>query len=390
MDAGDPGWLGFGWWGVEHRRPVGERGARATPRRTAAVRPLSGAGFQHRGADERCRTTRSAAYVQALRRTGRRRRGNPDLRGPAGRWRRGADPGPVARCADPRRQRRHLQSQDEQRAQGARGRRPPGRGAVRCGHRARPGRSAAGPRPPWRPGRGSCWRSRRPKRREASRPRSNAPISTGTRRGSCSPPIGWALRWHPAASRCCRGIRCERHRQLARLQPLDRRRLFGRPLGARTGPRDLPGRCHAAAAARQRGRGPTVWRRQVRWARTRLRLPVWPLVLWEPVIGWAASGAAGRSAFSVLGANAAVIVVAGWSSIRSAWLVGREMVHDGAWPVVRDAGGGGGAAARGPGAGADRKCALGPDDLLAGDRFGRPVAGNLPGADEGCRSGKSV
>ena len=30
----------------------------------------------------------------------------------------------------------------------------------------------------------------------------------------------------------------------------------------------------------------TVWRRQVRWARTRLRLPVWPLVLWEPLIGW--------------------------------------------------------------------------------------------------------
>ena len=34
-----------------------------------------------------------------------------------------------------------------------------------------------------------------------------------------------------------------------------------------------------------------VWRRQVRWARTRLRLPVWPLVLWEPAIGWAVSGA---------------------------------------------------------------------------------------------------
>jgi ceramide glucosyltransferase len=41
---------------------------------------------------------------------------------------------------------------------------------------------------------------------------------------------------------------------------------------------------------------PTVWRRQVRWARTRLRLPVWPLVLWEPAIGWAVSGGVGAAA----------------------------------------------------------------------------------------------
>lgn len=32
-----------------------------------------------------------------------------------------------------------------------------------------------------------------------------------------------------------------------------------------------------------------VWARQVRWARTRLRLPVWPLILWEPLIGWLVS-----------------------------------------------------------------------------------------------------
>src|SRR3954470_19780818 len=38
---------------------------------------------------------------------------------------------------------------------------------------------------------------------------------------------------------------------------------------------------------------PVVWSRQVRWARTRLRLPVWPLVLWEPAVGWAMSGVAG-------------------------------------------------------------------------------------------------
>lgn len=47
--------------------------------------------------------------------------------------------------------------------------------------------------------------------------------------------------------------------------------------------------------------GAVVWRRQVRWARTRLRLPVWPLVLWEPAIGWAVSGIAGLAALAVAG-----------------------------------------------------------------------------------------
>lgn len=54
----------------------------------------------------------------------------------------------------------------------------------------------------------------------------------------------------------------------------------------------------------------SVWRRQVRWARTRLRLPVWPLVLWEPAIGWAATGAAGAGALVCSGANDAVVVIA--------------------------------------------------------------------------------
>lgn len=44
-----------------------------------------------------------------------------------------------------------------------------------------------------------------------------------------------------------------------------------------------------------------VWRRQVRWARTRLRLPVWPLVLWEPAIGGAVSGAVGAAALAGVG-----------------------------------------------------------------------------------------
>ena len=53
---------------------------------------------------------------------------------------------------------------------------------------------------------------------------------------------------------------------------------------------------------------PAVWQRQVRWARTRLRLPVWPLVLWEPAIGWAATGLAGIGALICSGANAALVV----------------------------------------------------------------------------------
>lgn len=53
---------------------------------------------------------------------------------------------------------------------------------------------------------------------------------------------------------------------------------------------------------------PIVWQRQVRWARTRLRLPVWPLVLWEPAIGWAATGLAGVGALIYSGANAALVV----------------------------------------------------------------------------------
>jgi ceramide glucosyltransferase len=53
---------------------------------------------------------------------------------------------------------------------------------------------------------------------------------------------------------------------------------------------------------------PIVWQRQVRWARTRLRLPVWPLVLWEPAIGWAATGLAGVGALIYSGANVGLVV----------------------------------------------------------------------------------
>ena len=52
-----------------------------------------------------------------------------------------------------------------------------------------------------------------------------------------------------------------------------------------------------------------VWRRQVRWARTRLRLPVWPLVLWEPTIGGAVSGAAGAAALAGIGVGAPAVAL---------------------------------------------------------------------------------
>ncbi len=66
-----------------------------------------------------------------------------------------------------------------------------------------------------------------------------------------------------------------------------------------------------------------VWRRQVRWARTRLRLPVWPLVLWEPAIGWAATGGAGTAGLLCLGANAAVIAGA-WALHMASWLLAEK------------------------------------------------------------------
>ena len=68
---------------------------------------------------------------------------------------------------------------------------------------------------------------------------------------------------------------------------------------------------------------PTVWQRQVRWARTRLRLPVWPLVLWEPAIGWAATGLAGVGA--LVGSGASVAVVAGALVAHTvAWLLAEK------------------------------------------------------------------
>ena len=62
----------------------------------------------------------SAAYVEALQDIGPAGSRDPDLREPRRRWRGRRDPALSARRAHPGRQRHHLQSEDEQCAQGAR------------------------------------------------------------------------------------------------------------------------------------------------------------------------------------------------------------------------------------------------------------------------------
>lgn len=66
-----------------------------------------------------------------------------------------------------------------------------------------------------------------------------------------------------------------------------------------------------------------VWRRQVRWARTRLHLPVWPLVIWEPVVGWVASGMFGVTGLVAAGASPD-IVAAGLLLHTLLWLVAEK------------------------------------------------------------------
>jgi ceramide glucosyltransferase len=74
--------------------------------------------------------------------------------------------------------------------------------------------------------------------------------------------------------------------------------------------------------------GREVWRRQVRWARTRLRLPVWPLVLWEPAIGWAVSGLAGLLALASAGIGP-MGLVAGLVLHTAAWLAAEKFFATG-------------------------------------------------------------
>ena len=74
-----------------------------------------------------------------------------------------------------------------------------------------------------------------------------------------------------------------------------------------------------------------VWLRQVRWARTRLRLPVWPLVLWEPAIGGAVSGIAGAAALAGMGVGASAVAlgllfhIALWLAAEKWFMAGRGL-----------------------------------------------------------------
>jgi ceramide glucosyltransferase len=74
-----------------------------------------------------------------------------------------------------------------------------------------------------------------------------------------------------------------------------------------------------------------VWPRQVRWARTRLRLPVWPLVLWEPAIGGLVTGAVAAAALAALGAGLGGVTlgllfhVACWLGAEKWFMAGRGL-----------------------------------------------------------------
>jgi ceramide glucosyltransferase len=91
---------------------------------------------------------------------------------------------------------------------------------------------------------------------------------------------------------------------------------------------------------------PTVWSRQVRWARTRLRLPVWPLVLWEPAIGWLLSGAAGAAALWACGFRLELVLLGIvihtvlWLAAEAWFMSGRDLsfaVRAAAAALVREA-----------------------------------------------------
>jgi ceramide glucosyltransferase len=76
---------------------------------------------------------------------------------------------------------------------------------------------------------------------------------------------------------------------------------------------------------------PVVWSRQVRWARTRLRLPVWPLVLWEPAVGWAVSAVAGAVGLAAAGFGVMTLVVGlvlhtlAWLAAEWWFMTGRDL-----------------------------------------------------------------
>lgn len=75
----------------------------------------------------------------------------------------------------------------------------------------------------------------------------------------------------------------------------------------------------------------SVWARQVRWARTRLHLPVWPLVMWEPAIGGVVAGLAGALGLAGLKVAPPVILAilalhfVGWIAAEKWFMTGRGL-----------------------------------------------------------------
>ncbi|MBV8393230.1 MAG: glycosyltransferase [Alphaproteobacteria bacterium] len=89
-----------------------------------------------------------------------------------------------------------------------------------------------------------------------------------------------------------------------------------------------------------------VWARQVRWARTRLHLPVWPLVMWEPAIGGVITGLAGVLGLAALHIAPAAIAAAlalhfvGWIAAEKWFMTGRGLAFGpraGTAALVREA-----------------------------------------------------
>ena len=260
-------WIGAGLVGDRHR-PCSGRAPRWRARRGLRApcgisRPISASWRRMDGAARRLAgLCRGAAE---LARAGRR---DPDLRRQRRRRRGRRDARAVARRADPDRQRHDLQSEDEQRAQG-----PRGGDAVRSWRCATPASpSTPDDAVPCRRRRcptrsGWCWRSRPARRRRTSRPRSNAPTSTAIRRASCWPPIGSACAVASGGVTLMTTRRLQRIGNWQRLQPLDRRRLFGRCARCASSA-CRPGWATSCRGCRSAGAtGRTVWSRQVRWAR---------------------------------------------------------------------------------------------------------------------------
>ena len=147
---------------------------------------------------------------------------------------------------------------------------------------------------------GWCWRSRPAIGRRTSRPRWSAPTSTAIRHVSLWRPTGWACAVASGGVTIHHARHAAAHRQLARLQST------GSPTTIRSCARCANSACTtwlASVMPRLPVGGAAwqvVWRRQVRWGRTRLRLP-----------SVAARAAGARDRLGGVGARAGLVAACG-------------------------------------------------------------------------------